>query len=147
MTWLDGVYATAHQHRIRSAYVVLFLYLALTDRFLLSRDDFTLYYTHGRCVIDTISKNPQATIRDVWKKSTEQPGLLVQVKNQKAFLLELDAYVNYPEKKPDMDSDIDGYESVSSMVCLDHILQLLISYESDYSKAPIFSEESWETGR
>ena len=34
----------------------------------------------------------------MWKKSTEQAGLLVQIKSAKAFLLELDAHVEYPVK-------------------------------------------------
>lgn len=82
----------------------------LTNQFL-SREDFVLYYTHGRCVIDNISTNPQATVRDVWKKSTEQQGLLVLVKSQKSFSLELDAYVEYPVKNEDVDLEISGYES------------------------------------
>ena len=32
----------------------------------------------------------------MWKKSTEQAGILVQIKSAKAFLLELDAHVEYP---------------------------------------------------
>lgn len=64
----------------------------------MDREDFILYYTHGRCIIDGISTRTYATVKDVWKKSTEQAGLLVQIKSAKAFLLELDAHVEYPVK-------------------------------------------------
>lgn len=77
----------------------------------LLRDDFTLYYTHGHFVIHNISTNPQATIMDVWRKSTKQEGLLILVKSQKLSLFELDAHVEYPVKGEDAGLELDGYES------------------------------------
>jgi len=42
----------------------------------------------------TVKSN--ATLKDIWRKLIEQPGLLVQIKHQKNHVLELDAYIDYP---------------------------------------------------
>lgn len=77
------------------------------------RDEITLHYNHGRCQIDPlITVKPNATLKDVWRKSIEQPGLLVQLKHQKNHVLELDVYIDFPllanDQNERQDSDLDS---------------------------------------
>lgn len=47
-------------------------------------------------MIDPISRQPDTTLRDLWRASTKQPGVLIQSKHHKDFILDLDILVNYP---------------------------------------------------
>ncbi|KAF8985791.1 kinase-like domain-containing protein [Cyathus striatus] len=86
IAWLDGIYSKVHGHRIRSS------------------DDVSLWYTNGRV--------EGTTLKELWRASISQPGLLVLAKHIKNLTLELDAYVNYPVDVDDTDSDDISDESV-----------------------------------
>ncbi|KAF8983258.1 kinase-like domain-containing protein [Cyathus striatus] len=86
IAWLDGIYSKVHGHRIRSS------------------DDVSLWYTNGRV--------EGTTLKELWRASISQPGLLVLAKHIKNLTLELDAYVNYPVDVDDTDSDDISDESI-----------------------------------
>ena len=73
----------------------------------ISRDEIAVHYNHGHCQIDPIlALNTNTTLKDIWKKSIEQPGVLVLIKHQKTHVFELECYVDYPPR-PSTQSDYD----------------------------------------
>lgn len=77
------------------------------------REDFSLHYTKGKClIIDSFLGQPHPTLRDIWRKATEQPGLFVLKANLASHLLELDIYVEYPVKNGEDEED----SAVSTLV-------------------------------
>jgi hypothetical protein len=98
--WLDGIYSRAHNYRIRTRFAFLPSTIEMhVIELIISRDEVTIHYNQGRCQIDPVlTSNASTTLKDVWRKAIEQPGVLVLVKHQKTNVLELDVHVDYPPK-------------------------------------------------
>ena len=108
--WLDGIYSWVYNYRIRTRFDFSRLNYCTFNHstYFFDRGEITIHYNHGCCQIDLVlTSNANTTLKDVWRKAIEQPGVLVLIKHQKTNILELDIHVGYPPRLPKQ-SDNEG---------------------------------------
>lgn len=100
-------------------------------RLIISRDEISVHYHQGRCQIDPVlTSNASTTLKDVWRKAIEQPGVLVLVKHQKTNILELDVHVDYPPKRLGDEDEEFGQVCSITIVLYSSIINYSLLYKN-----------------